>query len=374
MQSPMKLRMHEVGNWPYVGGVNDVGGVPSPRSPAAGATGSGARAPRRQELRRRVARGLGFAGALWLGVAAGATLGHANPLKFDPAEVNFGARAQNQTLTREVKMTNTSAKEIHVLSVSSDCSCTAGEPRQQRLAPGESTVIPVHLQTKTFLGPLLRRLTVHTTEGDGELRVRVEIRPFEQWDVSPNPVVFPASRRDQEIAAAVTATPRDGAKWRVLSAATDQPWLNAELDGAGVGPGRTVQLRKRVAAPAGPHMALLTLTTDDPRQPQLALKVFVPVTSAVRVAPNPVILPSTRVGAAAQREVVVSGWEDPEPPVPRLASGTVEARGRRPNGDFVFAVSVLPATPGMHTDFLKLAAADQQIAAEVPVMVKAEPR
>lgn len=316
------------------------------------------------------------AAARLLGLPVFAPLAAASPLVFDPPEVNFGAVAQNRVVTREVKVTNTSATEVHVLSVSSDCSCTAGEPRQQRLAPGESTVLPVRLETKTFLGPLVRRLTVYTTEGDGELRVRAAIRPFEHWEVSPNPAVLPASRRDQEATAVVRAAVRGGGTRTLLAATTDQPWLQAELEPAGAGGAtvRTVRLRKLPTAPSGPHTVQLTLTTDDPREPQLALKVFVPVTAAVRVTPNPLILPTTRVGSPAEREITVGGWEEPLPPVVQLSGGKVVARGQRPDGEHVFAVSIAPAGPGMHTFSLRVLAGENDVQAEVPVLVKAEPK
>ncbi len=330
------------------------------------------------------ANGLRFAGVCgrWAALIFGCALGDgvyraaANPLKFDPPEAAFGAVAQNRTLTREVTLTNTMAREVHILAITSDCSCTAGEPRERQLAPGASTVLPVHLQTKTFLGPLVRRLTVHTTEGDGELRVRAIIRPFEHWDVSPNPVVLPASRRDQPAAAELRAEYR-GAGVRVVTAATaDQPWLQAAVEPPepGGGAGRVVRLRKLPGAPAGPHTVALTLATDDPREPQLALKVFVPVTAAVRVTPNPIILPTTRVGTAVEREFVISGWEEPLPPAVKFAGGTVAARGRRPDGDHVFAVSIAPPSPGMHTYSLRVLAGGHDIQVEVPVMVKAEPK
>jgi hypothetical protein len=317
-----------------------------------------------------------------LGLAVIAPLAAASPLVFDPPEVNFGAVAQNRVLTREVKVTNTSAKEVHVLSVSSDCSCTAGEPRQQRLAPGEATVLPVRLETKSFLGPLVRRLTVFTTEGDGELRVRAAIRPFEHWEVSPNPAVLPASRRDQEATAVVRAAYRGEGVRTLLAATTDQPWLQAGIEpaaaggegGAGGATVRTVRLRKLPTAPSGPHTVQLTLTTDDPREPQLALKVFVPVTAAVRVTPNPLILPTTRVGTPAEREITVGGWEEPLPPVVQLSGGKVVARGQRPDGEHVFAVSIAPAGPGMHTFSLRVLAGENDVQAEVPVLVKAEPK
>ena len=76
-----------------------------------------------------------------LGLLAATTW--AGPLKFEPGDVDFGTKGQNLRLEAEVKLTNTTGKELQVLSVSSDCSCTAGEPKAKTLAPGASTTMPV---------------------------------------------------------------------------------------------------------------------------------------------------------------------------------------------------------------------------------------
>jgi hypothetical protein len=307
--------------------------------------------------------GLGiFAAAAWAG-----------PVVFEPGEVDFGTKGQGLHLEAEVKMTNTTAKELHVLHVSSDCSCTAGEPRQRRLGPGESTTMPVGMDTRSYQGAVTRRLVVHTSAGDEELRVKATIRAYENWEVIPMSVMLPSSQRQQEASTVVTATYQGGENITVLGATTDQPWLRAEFNAALSGKGGSVVVRKLATAPAGPNLAQLTLRTNDPTQPQLVIKVFVPVVSAARVAPNPIILPTTKAGTAAMRDVVVSGWEEGTAPLAKLPLGRVEAKGRQLNGDYVFTVSVTPATAGMSTQMLQLAVDGNSVLLEVPVILKAEP-
>jgi hypothetical protein len=298
----------------------------------------------------------------------------AGPVKFEPAEVDFGSKGQNLRLEAEVKMTNTTAKEIQVLNVSSDCSCTAGEPQKQRLGPGESTTMPVGMDTRSYQGAVLRRLVVHTSAGDEELRVKATIRAFENWEVVPASVMLPNTLRDQEASTVVTATYQGKEKISLLGATTDQAWLRAEFNAAPAGQGGSVVVYKLATAPAGPNTAQLILKTNDPTQPQLAIRVFAPVVSAARVTPNPIILPTTKVGSTATREVVVSAWEEATAPLAKLPLGRVESKGRQPNGDYVFAVAVTPATAGMNTQMLQLAVDDNSVLIEVPVIVKAEPK
>lgn len=314
----------------------------------------------------------------WSGVCGFALLAAtawAGPVKLEPAEVDFGTKGQGLHLEAVVKITNSTTTEIHVLHVSSDCSCAAGQPQQQRLAPGESTTMPVGMDTRTYLGPVVRRLVVHTSAGDAELRVKATIRPFESWEVAPMPLMLRPSRRNQEAAKEVTAAYTGTGKERraVLSATTDQPWLQAELATTPSQPAGRVTLRKLAAAPAGPNTARLILATNDPTQPRLVVSVYVPVLSDARVSPNPVILPTTKAGSTATREFVLSGWEEGAAPLVKIPTGRVEARGRRPNGDYVFLLSITPQTAGMSTQMLQLALHDNTVLIEVPVLLKAEP-
>ena len=214
---------------------------------------------------------------------------------------------------------------------------------------------------------------MHTSAGDGELRVKATIRVFENWEVVPMSAILPSSLRHQEASTMLTATYQGAGQAAVLSATTDQTWLRAELDAAPSGPGGRVVLRKLATAPAGPNTAQLILKTNDPTQPQLAIRVFVPVMSAAKVSPNPIILPTTKVGTATTREIKVSGWGEGVAPIAKLPQGRVEARDRQTNGDYVFMVSVTPATAGMSTQMLQLALDENNVLIEVPVILKAEP-
>ncbi len=295
----------------------------------------------------------------------------AGPLKFEPGDVDFGTKGQNLRLEAEVKLTNTTGKELQVLSVSSDCSCTAGEPKAKTLAPGASTTMPVAMETPSYQGAITRRLTVFTSAGSDELRVKVMIRAFENWEVVPMPLMMPSSMRSQEASTVVSANYLGAENITVLGATTDRAWLRAEHNVEAGRKGGSVVLRKLVTAPAGPQQAQVFLKTNDPKNPQLALKVFVPVVSAAKVAPNPIILPTVKAGTAAVREVTVSGWEEATPPEAKLALGSVEAKGRQPNGDYVFTVTLTPTAAGMSTQMLQLADASS-VLIEVPVILKAE--
>jgi hypothetical protein len=292
------------------------------------------------------------------------------PLKFEPAEVNFGTQGQGVHLEAEVKLTNTTAQTIHLLNVTSDCSCTAGEPRLRRLGPGESTIMPVGFETRNYQGALTRQLVVHTSAGNAELRVKANLRAFAQWEVTPMPVMLPTSQRRQEVSARLVVRHEGPGRFAVQEATTDQPWLTASLTAADQS--QAVELRKLASAPVGAHLVQLTLRTNDPQQPVLPIKVVVSVVSPVRVSPNPIVLPAVPVGGTTTREVLVSGWEDASVPRATLTGGRVESLGVRAGGDHAFSVAVTPASAGIHNLQLQFAVDEDNVLITVPVILKAE--
>jgi hypothetical protein len=294
------------------------------------------------------------------------------PLKFEPAEVNFGTQGQGVHLEAEVKLTNTTTQTIHLLNVTSDCSCTAGEPRLRRLGPGESTIMPVGFDTRSYQGVLVRHLVVNTSAGSAELRVKANLRAFAQWEVTPMPVMLPTSQRRQEISAKVVVKHDGPGRFAVQDATTDQPWLQATLGAATAGQPQAVELRKLASAPVGAHLVQLTLRTNDPQQPVLPIKVVVSVVSPVRVSPNPIVLPAVPVGGTTTREVLVSGWEETSVPRAKLTGGRVESLGPRAGGDHAFSVAVTPASAGIHNLHLQFAVDEDNVLITVPVILKAE--
>jgi hypothetical protein len=297
-------------------------------------------------------------------------LAWAGPVTFEPAAVDFGIAGPNLHLETEVKVTNATDRTLSILGVSSDCSCTAGELRQRTLAPGETSTMPVAFDTRQYQGAVQRRLTVRTSAGDAELPVRATIRLFENWEITPSPVIVPASVRRDASALEVTARYVGTASIKLVAATTDQPWLTAELKASPTG--GSVVLRKLTPAPVGTHQVYLTLKTSDPTQPQLVVQVLVPVISAARVLPNPIVLPTVQAGSPTSIEVRVSGWEETTAPVARLASGQVQAQGQRANGDYVFHVTAIPTRGGLSTQMLQLGVDENSVLLEVPVILRAE--
>lgn len=292
-------------------------------------------------------------------------------LKAEPAAIDFGARRQDQTLVAEVTLTNPDAAPIDILEVLPDCSCTAGTLEKSRLGPGESTRLHLTLATRGYTGVLHRGVRLQTSAGDLEIPMTVTVTLFKNWLMDPTTVVLPPSQKGAEAAVNVTFTHTGPGEARLGKITCDPDWLKAEsvrVDD------RTVRVRftKGVRAPAGNHAVAVRVTTSAADEPRLDFKVFVPVVSALRIAPNPIILPSVPVGGETAREIVIEGWTHSAPPRLELPRGTATPPVEKPDG-WHFEVRVKPAEPGPSTQLLRVYS-DDGLEAEVPVIARATVR
>lgn len=293
-------------------------------------------------------------------------------LKFEPELVDLGKQKQHQQIERVVTVTNTSGAPLDILRMISDCGCTAGMPAELRLAPGASTTMKVHTDTRTFQGLIERRITLQTTMGDFSVPVRMQVSAFEDWTVSPLPVIMPPSMKDQAARNTVLLTYTGNAGTTAIEAKSNLPWLEAQLTVGERAGDYLLHLHKpAAAAPSGNLSAIVIVKTSDPAQSLISIPVYIPVHSGVRVAPNPIILPTTKAGQESRGYFRVMGWTGQNAPLAKMGSGEVVPAGEL-NGEFTFEVSVRPEREGALTQMVQLYDG-AKLEVEVPMVVRAEP-
>lgn len=267
-------------------------------------------------------------------------------LQMDPEAVELGRQTQHEVIEREVKLTNTSDKPLEIITITADCGCTTHDLADTRLAPGAATTLKVRFESRSYVGPIKRRIHLRTDAGEFSLPLSVSVAPYKDWDVSSLPLIVPSALADA--ASTLRFTVRsvgDPAGARITGASTNQPWLEAAvspvIDGA-----QTVTLERKPGAPVGVPGAVLTLATDAPGSPALVFNVIVPVASSLRLSPNPVVLPRTKPGVAASAEFRLLGWRGPGVPELRTSRGEIEDLGEKTPGERAYRLYVKPEAAG----------------------------
>ena len=291
-------------------------------------------------------------------------------LQADPATVDLGRRQQEQTISFEVKLTNDGKAPVEILSVTADCSCTVAAPGKRTLASGESTPLQVSVETRGYIGRLRRNVLVQASTGALTIPVDLNISLFKNWSLEPSTIVMPPSPKGQ--VAEVKATLQHFGDVRVeLGKITCTPdWLQAVPQSED---GKKFQLKfvKPADAPAGNYSVKVAIATNDPAEPNISFNVFIPITSTLRVTPNPVVFPTVKVGQKTVREITIVGWTGGGTPQLVLQLGEARLIDHE-NGKFRYELTVIPVAPGPFTQLMRVYDGDK-LEAELPLIARAEP-
>ncbi|MBK9990111.1 MAG: DUF1573 domain-containing protein [Verrucomicrobia bacterium] len=291
-------------------------------------------------------------------------------LKAEPASLDLGQRRQEQVVKAEVKLTNTGSSALEITGVIADCSCTVATPEKRSLAPGESTAMMIAVETRAYQGTLRRNVRVTTSTGELVVPVVLSVSLYKSWQLAPAVIVIPPSLRGRETSLSVALRYTGSGKVTLGKITCTPTWLEV-LPVGGEGGMFTLKLLKRADVPAGNHTVKVELETSDLEEPKLVFSAFVPVTSALRIMPNPAILPTVKVGQSTVREIVVHGWTAAGEPRMELSLGQVKALAR--DGDKLrYEISVTPIASGPLTQLLRIYDGEK-LEAEIPVIVRAEP-
>lgn len=308
--------------------------------------------------------------ALILACAATSALRAA--VEVEPAAVDFGRQRQNLELMRDVVLVNHGAEPVALLGVSTDCSCSTGELQPGLLEPGAQKTLSVRFATRMYQGEIKRRLLVHTSGGDVVVPISVVVSPYENWTVSPLPVVLMPSLRTQTASGSFTLTYTGPEEVEAATARASLSWLTAAIAPGAAAKTFVVSLHKSADAPVGNLAVTVTIETTDPKSPSLAVAVVVPVASSARLVPNPVVMPVTSPGVATRAAFRIIGWTGRTPPDVRLPRGTVTSLGQL-NGEYTFEIAFTPEQAGTIAQMVQIyEGAVLQFEAQVVARVVAE--
>jgi hypothetical protein len=307
---------------------------------------------------------------LWLFAMSSVASALFAQLGVEPAQLNLGRHKQEKIVEGRVTLVNVGKQPLTINDVRADCSCTAALPEKTALAPGECTQMTIRIETRSYQGPLRRRVIVQTSQGDAIIPVELTVSPYENWTLEPHLLTLPPSPAGRALTDEVKLTHR-GENSVEITGFTAEP---AYVDGAlakRTGQIFTLALTKKAEAPMGNHLVKVIAHTTDPGEPKVVFSVFVPVVSEVTVSPNPLLLPVGKVGRELHFVGTLSGWSDGLPaPRYQLEGGEVEVLARA-GESHRFALKLIPAEVGVRTRVLRVYA-DQRLLLEAPVIVRAE--
>lgn len=85
-------------------------------------------------------------------------------LSLDKEFVDFGTMNQHESRDTQVKVTNKGGGILNITGVEADCGCTVPVLLKEQLAPGESTVIDINFNSKTFNGNVTKMVHIFSND------------------------------------------------------------------------------------------------------------------------------------------------------------------------------------------------------------------
>ncbi len=115
---------------------------------------------------------------------------NAASITVSPSVLEFGNCGHNQTIRKEVTISNNGTESLRITRIRSSCSCTKCSMKQRRIAPGSSETLSVVLSTGRVMGMLHKYVEIHTDQPD-QPPVKIPVNAGVHADVKAIPWSLP---------------------------------------------------------------------------------------------------------------------------------------------------------------------------------------
>jgi hypothetical protein len=261
---------------------------------------------------------------LSLGLAILPALALAAPrIVVEPERIDFGLLKQNETRDARVTITNAGDATLEILEIESTCGCTVPELAVTELAPGESTQMEIHFNSKSFQGKQTKYVHVFSNDprrGSVDLMVTADIKVPLEMHPAKAMIGFPTLQVGETQTLTYTFTAEGVDELRMEPRSWPREWLDVTVR-SGDSP-RTVLVDFRVKedAPPGRHREQVKLSTNVPEEPVVSLQADVKLISDLVVSPEKVNLRVLRPEQPIRTQVRVAPYR------PGVAFEVTEAR------------------------------------------------
>ena len=246
-----------------------------------------------------------------LGTTAFAQQAWAPKQMFDKDKVDFGVIATGSDTKKSVTITNIYSQELHISNTRTTCGCSVAKMQKYTLAPGESAVIDVLMDTRKFRRRKDSNLIVEFDRPRVD-RVTIPITAYIRTDVvfTPGKVDFNRVAYGQGGRQSIDIAYAGRPDWRIREIRSGSRNLSAtatELsrEGGNIRYRMDVQLDPKM--PAGQVSQLLTLITDDAANPYVPVLVEAVVESDFQISPSVVDFGFVRPGERKTKSIVIRG-------------------------------------------------------------------
>lgn len=245
--------------------------------------------------------------------------------------IDFGVIATGSEARKQVKVSNVHDYPVRIERTSTTCGCSAASlGDKQLLMPGESTYVEVKMNTSKFRQKKESNLLIHLSRTKNTIvEVRIPIKAYIRTDVvlQPGSMNFEKVDAGKSKTAVVNINYAGRSDWAIEDVRFRRRDLKAVLSDPKVEDGLIkYKLTMTISenADVGRIRDLITLVTNDARNPFVPVMIEGEVISDIKHSPETLNVPSTPTGGTSKVQLVLTGKE------PFLVEGI--SCDRMPNG------------------------------------------
>jgi hypothetical protein len=230
---------------------------------------------------------------------------------FDELNKDFGSVPRGPMLTHPFHLVNKTKVPVNISGVRVSCGCTTATALKGSLAPGEDTVVLAQMDTRRFSG--VKTVTIYVTfdrPNFEEVRLWVQANSRDDVSVSPESLAFGMTKRGSGAAATVNVSFMGNSGSQILEVTSDSNYVATSVkevrrQESDVAYELTARLRPE--APVGKWYTDIWLKTNNGTMPRVRVPLTVEIESALSISPATVTMGEVKVGAQAERKVVIRG-------------------------------------------------------------------
>ena len=224
---------------------------------------------------------------------------------------DFGVVPRGTILKHQFRIHNPLTSPMRVAGVRTSCVCSSAAVSRTQIAPGQSAVVAVTVDTHKFSGP--RTFTIYVTIDEPfleEFRFMVQATSRDEITLEPGELNFGRIVRGSKAEARVRIEYYGFGAWAVTGVDNDNGYLLPELKQVPPTAGRIayeLKVSLRSDIPIGAWHADLWLTTTDPNQPKIRVPLVVEVAGALTATPKELDFGRVSGGDGITRRIVIRG-------------------------------------------------------------------
>ena len=192
-------------------------------------------------------------------------------------QFDFGKIYRGSVMERTLTLKNAGTDTLVMGNIGVSCGCTGAMVTADRIAPGESGSVRITFNSKNFVGPVHKTVTLNSN-GDslGYTIIEFTATVIDEIGLNPQSIIVPGAEVNKTSTLILTVTNSGMTPLSLTGFRTDLKGLVLKLPPAPIPPGGTGEIHVEFTPEAPSPMLTdgVFVTTNNMRQPELYLQVY----------------------------------------------------------------------------------------------------